>query len=261
MKKFRGDTLIEVALAIGIFSMVAVAVVAVVSGSTANAQSSLETTITREEIDAQAEALRFIQTSYIAGGRANVQDNGENLEKYAKIWDKIVGQAVDLSKMNSEQAEKILRFNPATCADVYNGDDLTSQKAFVINTRKLGSYQPNEIVIAYDDSNKDKFATTMTYPRILYGPYDAENAVTPEALLEVAGDDYVSRVEGIFVVAVKDPGSTIVSGSGSNISIDERSAYYDFYIRTCWHNPGADTPSTISTVIRLQDPSAINYGS
>ena len=62
----RGDTLIEVMLAVGIFSMVAVAVVAVMSGGTSSAQTALETTLTREAIDAQAEALRFIQSSYIA---------------------------------------------------------------------------------------------------------------------------------------------------------------------------------------------------
>ena len=62
----RGDTLIEVMLAVGIFSMVAVAVVAVMSGGTSSAQTALETTLAREEIDAQAEALRFIQASYIA---------------------------------------------------------------------------------------------------------------------------------------------------------------------------------------------------
>ena len=52
MHKRVGDTLVEVTLAIGIFSMVAIAVVAVVSGSTSGAQSALETTVTREQIDA-----------------------------------------------------------------------------------------------------------------------------------------------------------------------------------------------------------------
>jgi type II secretory pathway pseudopilin PulG len=59
----RGDTLIEVTLAVGIFSMIAVAVVATMSSGTTNAQTALETTLARAEIDAQAEALRFIQTS------------------------------------------------------------------------------------------------------------------------------------------------------------------------------------------------------
>ena len=72
----RGDTLIEVMLAVGIFSMVAVAVVAVMSGGTSSAQTALETTLAREEINTQAEALRFIQSSYIAE-----KDNENGIEK------------------------------------------------------------------------------------------------------------------------------------------------------------------------------------
>ena len=61
----KGDTLIEVLLAVGIFSMIAISVVAVMSGGTSSAQTALETTLAREEIDAQAEALRYIHSSYI----------------------------------------------------------------------------------------------------------------------------------------------------------------------------------------------------
>ena len=53
----KGDTLIEVAIAIAVFSLVAIGVVSVVNGSTSSTQSALEVTVSREEIDAQAEAL------------------------------------------------------------------------------------------------------------------------------------------------------------------------------------------------------------
>ena len=79
----RGDTLIEVMLAVGIFSMVAVAVVAVMSGGTSSAQTALETTLAREEIDAQAEALRFIQTSYITS-----RESEES--KFGQLWKTII---------------------------------------------------------------------------------------------------------------------------------------------------------------------------
>ena len=77
--KTKGDTLIEVTLAIGIFSMVAVAIVSVMNSSTSGAQTALESTLTREEIDAQAEALRFIQSSYIAK-----KDDTDG--KFAQLW-------------------------------------------------------------------------------------------------------------------------------------------------------------------------------
>ena len=116
----RGDTLIEVALAIGIFSMVAIAVVSVVSGSTSSAQSALELTITREEIDAQAEAIRFIHTSYIAGGRSNASGN----DKYEKLWNNIVSKAIDPSDPNQQQiAEAVLSYNPSECQSIYNDGD------------------------------------------------------------------------------------------------------------------------------------------
>ena len=59
----KGDTLVEVTLAVGIFSMIAIAVVAVMSNGTSESQTALETTLAREEIDTQVEALRFIQAA------------------------------------------------------------------------------------------------------------------------------------------------------------------------------------------------------
>ena len=257
MKYKKGDTLIEVALAIGIFSMVAVAVVSVVSASTTDAQSSLETTVTREQIDTQAEALRFIQSSYIAGGYANAQ--GELLERYSNIWDYLTRDAIDPTKVsNTEVAEKILRFNPATCQEVYSGTDLRDQGAFVVNTRRLGDItaEPRDVIITARD-NATVFATSPTFPRIVYG--STTDLDTPGALLDqnpTASSMY--RAEGLFVIPVRDPGTTIVSGESA--VVEDRSAYLDFYIRSCWYNPGAERPSTISTVIRLQDPAAIDYG-
>ena len=85
MKRRKGDTLIEVAFAIGIFSLVAITVVAVISASTSAAQASLETTLTREDIDSQAEALRFIHDSYINGIQS--AKTGDN--KYENLWKRI----------------------------------------------------------------------------------------------------------------------------------------------------------------------------
>ena len=76
----KGDTLIEVTLAVGIFSMIAVAIAAVMSSGTAGAQTALETTLTREEIDTQAEAIRFIQTSY-STNKNSTEDN-----KFYQLW-------------------------------------------------------------------------------------------------------------------------------------------------------------------------------
>lgn len=266
MVKKRGDTLIEVSLAIGIFSLVAIAVVAVVSGSTSAAQSALEVTITREEIDAQAEALRFIHTSYIAGGSSNLAGN----DKYARLWNNIVEDAIDLTILSDDDKQEVLNYNPSECGSIYNSDKegnnyLNRHGAFVVNTRSLGlDYDKsnkifvdasgnevslgNIIVRPSIDEGVGLFRQAATYPRIIYGNVDSGSLLD-----DADGSAFINAVEGIFVIAVKDADSTTVVGSG------KQAAYYDFYIRTCWFEPGAERPSTISTVIRLQDPSVIRY--
>lgn len=62
----KGDTIIEVLFAITIFSLVAVGSMSIMNQGTMTAQRSLEITLVRSEIDAQAEALRFIHESHIA---------------------------------------------------------------------------------------------------------------------------------------------------------------------------------------------------
>ena len=64
-KTSRGDTLIEVLFAISIFSLVVVGAVSIMNQGTAISQRALEITMVRNEIDAQAESLRFIHDSYI----------------------------------------------------------------------------------------------------------------------------------------------------------------------------------------------------
>lgn len=263
MKYKLGDTLIEVALAIGIFSLVAVSVVSVVSGSTSTAQASLELTITREDIDAQAEALRFIQSSYIAGGRANIMDG--NYERYVDLWDDIVANALDISTgpnaVSSAVAAAALQYNPRTCTELYDNNpdnpaSLYSQKAFIINPRTLETVRIGN----RNSVNQSILRPASTFPRLNYslGSTDASSQLyDSSANGSKPNSTTLYSAEGIFIVAIKDTGTNIITGNGIPDSIP---AYYDFYIRTCWFTPGAERPSTISTVVRLQDPSVILYG-
>ena len=60
MRKFnRGDTLVEVLLGVTIFSLVAVIALETMTRGMAIAQYSLETTLVRQQVDAQAEMLRY----------------------------------------------------------------------------------------------------------------------------------------------------------------------------------------------------------
>ena len=55
----RGDTLVEVLLGVTIFSLVAVIALETMNRGMAIAQYSLETTLVRQQIDAQAEMIRY----------------------------------------------------------------------------------------------------------------------------------------------------------------------------------------------------------
>ena len=65
-QKNHGDTLVEVLFATAVFSLVAVGCLSIMNQGTATAQRALEITLVRNEIDAQAEALRFMNASYIS---------------------------------------------------------------------------------------------------------------------------------------------------------------------------------------------------
>lgn len=247
----KGDTLIEVTLAIGIFSMVAVSIVSVMSAGTSGAQTALEATLAREEIDAQSEALRFIQASYI-------MDRNSNGEKYTKIWREITKNAVDLtnSRFSSESAQaSVLQYAPETCSSLYN--TIFNQGAFIIDTHKLSEYASTDTVSVNSVFVKspDKFQEASTYPRLIYK--DDRNRESEDETL-VSNDSEPTtlyKAEGIYVIAVRDSGTTRLTND-SNIARTQ-SAYYDFFIRSCWYGAGEKKPSTISTVIRLYDPEAI----
>jgi type II secretory pathway pseudopilin PulG len=61
----RGDTIIEVMLAFVVFGVLSISAIAVMNRGVAGAQDSLETTLVRQEMDAQAETLRFLHQAYL----------------------------------------------------------------------------------------------------------------------------------------------------------------------------------------------------
>ncbi|MBR3236402.1 hypothetical protein IKF92_01850 [Candidatus Saccharibacteria bacterium] len=258
-----GDTLIEVTLAVGIFSMVAIAIIAVMSNGTSNSQTALETTLAREEIDTQSEALRFIQASYLS-------EKDSPSSKYASLWGKIVENAIDVKNWSEEDQKKLFQFTPEDCQSLYKTDssnNIFNQKAFIINPRKLNSFtasnaEGNAIFSARKSGSKDIFKEASTYPRLIYG---YNNSTSGEALSNTSSSTYedLFRAEGIYIVAVKDNKTTEIVNKKAPFTDDTSptSAFYDFYIRTCWYGTNAEEPSTISTVIRLYDPDVITPGS
>lgn len=62
----KGDTLIEVIVAFAVFASLAVGASAIMSRGVTSAQEALETTLVRQQMDGQAQTLRFLYQEYIA---------------------------------------------------------------------------------------------------------------------------------------------------------------------------------------------------
>lgn len=95
--KSRGDTLIEVLFAITIFSLVAVGGLSIMNQGTATSQRALEITLVRQEIDAQAETLRFLNASYVAAYQSGATSYSGPAEQWRLIQGSTVLQASDFN--------------------------------------------------------------------------------------------------------------------------------------------------------------------
>lgn len=240
----KGDTLVEVCIAIGIFSLIAIGVASVMSSGTASSQTALETTLTREEIDSQADALRFVHEAYM-----NAKNSSADLQNdpYYKIWKKITDNALTSSNSATQ-------YSPDNCKTIYdpNSDEgVFKQKAFILNVRNL-SNPDNALISANNATTASVFQPAATYPHLIFG--NATNNSDAEALTNTNSSlTNLYRAEGLYVIAVKDSGTDMIIDGSTPTST---SAFYDFYIRSCWYGTDAERPTAISTVIRLYDPPA-----
>jgi len=80
----RGDTLIEVLFAVTIFSLIVVGALSLMNQGLAASQRSLEVTQVRQQIDGQAETLRFMHDSYVAVYQPNMDPT--SLTGAARQW-------------------------------------------------------------------------------------------------------------------------------------------------------------------------------
>lgn len=88
MSRMRGDTIVEVMFAFAVFGMVAVGAFMLANRATASLQSSLEITLVREQMDAQAETLRFLNQSYVTAlaSGATVSANSGTSATPSQLW-------------------------------------------------------------------------------------------------------------------------------------------------------------------------------
>lgn len=120
----KGDTIIEVLFATTIFSMIAVGTLSLMHQGTALAQRSLEITLVREQIDIQADALRYLNHAYAA----DYGKNGEATEKWNNI---ILPNAVS----QAAPFDDIVRDDKCTLP-------IPAQRPFALNVEKLDTANP-----------------------------------------------------------------------------------------------------------------------
>jgi type II secretory pathway pseudopilin PulG len=105
-----GDTLIEVMFAITVFSLVIVSSLSIMNSGVATAQRSLEITLVRVQMDAQAESLRYIHDSYIAAYPNPV--TGDPSGEWLNVTANQVAQATNFG--NCEPPGQAFIINPLT---------------------------------------------------------------------------------------------------------------------------------------------------
>lgn len=116
-----GDTIIEVMFAVAVFAMVAVGCLSIMNQGVATAQRSLEVTLVRQQMDAQAEALRYIHQAYVASYDKNTTPTGT-----AAQWVKMTSLT---SGKGASAPSPFGQVNGNLCPSVTPG-----QKPFILNT-------------------------------------------------------------------------------------------------------------------------------
>ena len=103
VKRFKkGDTLIEVTLAVAVFSMVMVVGIGAMNGGMARTQASLQLSLARDAMNSQAETLRYINNIYL-NKYASV--SGEMVSKWREITAKAKTSATRLNNCPVKPAD------------------------------------------------------------------------------------------------------------------------------------------------------------
>ena len=253
----RGDTLIEVMFSVGIFGAIAIGAIALMNDGLNTSQNTLETTMARQEIDAQIEALRFIHSAYAS-------ESKRDDSVYRPIWQSLTTNAYEATAETGgillEDNEFYTRIveNDKSCGEIYSNG--FPAKSFVINPRKLDSSTVGtDTVVYYDNPGTSAIRPASVYPRLLYGATTDESVLSDTTVengnVAVHNNSTLTAAEGIWVTAIRS-GTSIKDESGI-----ERPDFYDFYINTCWNRSDGNGSTTINSILRLYNSDQIIFDS
>ena len=157
----RGDTIIEVLFAFTVFSVVAVGGMTLMNQGAAMTQRTLEISQVRDQMDTQAEALRYMHANYI-------QNIGNDSAEPVKLWQRIKDEfAVSSVRGLGEDA------SGENCAAPTPGNGLSGSQGypFILNTEanRLDGANGGPF-IAFTNPSSFPFATTYSQVRDPGGP-------------------------------------------------------------------------------------------
>lgn len=182
MLKQRGDTIIELLLAFTVFTLVSVGALAIMNQGINSAQRSLEVALVKQQIDAQAEALRETHREYGAAIETGTQSStawyqiqrnmadSPNLQLEADgMCNRLNGVASRIFIMNARNGTKPSSVSPVSMTGapasappyarvVYSGNNVSSATGIWIEktTKPAGHRSPA--------------ATDLTIKACWYGP-------------------------------------------------------------------------------------------
>lgn len=146
----RGDTIIEVLFAVTVFSLVAVGGLSIMNQGITTSQRALEITLARQEIDAQAESLRFLHDAYVSVYKVSSSYVGA-----AQQWELMIASIIETGTFTLTNLS-----NRSECPEPPTG-------AFVINTRTAEFVEPST----------GKIQSAQTYSKVNYESEDGDSAV------------------------------------------------------------------------------------
>ena len=268
----KGDTIIEILICFSVFTMITLISVGLMNRNLSLIQGTLEVSMARNEIESQAEAIRFIHNSYLAE-RELVRDEHADPSKwqeYRDLWQRLASAENGLNN----NPVKISQYNERSCSQYYDlagatGDvhSIFTDKAFVVNTRKIDPRNPDNTIISARQ-HQNLFQETSLFPRMIFsnsprvGESNGNDSSGNINELKTGDNAYLApiyntpyRIEGLWVIGTRD--MTMFSNPAvvDDHEMDKQPPeYYDFHIRSCWYGPGRSIPTMISTIIRLYNP-------
>ncbi len=140
LKTERGDTSVEVIFAVAIFALTAVGSLAIMNQGISTGERSLEVTLVRLQINAQADTLRYIHEAMVASPTS----------EQAATWKKII-------TTYKENNASVYGTSGANCVLPGGG----SYKPFILNTRTAQVWSSTPTIAPTGTSNPP-------YPQVIY---------------------------------------------------------------------------------------------